>query len=158
MKIEQASREDAPRLSAALRQLATELGDPWPQGNTAALALALDPAHRSLWAVLASEGEHTYGVAAFTPYFSTYRGSPGLMVSDLWVSAEQRGRNLGPRLLAAAGRHARDQWGARFLKLSAYQDNPRAQAFYLRLGFEAMQDEINFNLHTHFDKLLENTQ
>ena len=157
IQIELASREDAPRLSAALRHLATELGDPWPSGNTEALAQALDPNHRSLWAMLATAGEDTCGAVAFMPYFSTYRGYPGLFVSDLWVSEEIRGQSLGPRLLAAAGRYAQQQWGAQFLKLSVYHDNPRAKIFYLRLGFETMEEESNLSLHQHFDKLLENT-
>ena len=157
IQIEPASREDAPRLSTALQQLATELGDPWPLGNAAAIAQALDPAQRSLWAMLASSGELTCGAVAFAPYFSTYRGGPGLFVSDLWVSEAMRGQNLGPRLLAAAGRYARQQWGAGFLKLSVYHDNPRAQIFYIRLGFETMDEESNLSLHQHFDKLLENT-
>lgn len=157
IQFELASSEDASRLSAALQQLATELGDPWPSGNAAALSQALDPAHRSLWAILATAGEEIRGAVAFTPYFSTFKGSPGLIVSDLWISAELRGQHQGPRLLAAAGRHARQQWGAEFLKLSVYDDNPRARAFYLRLGFEAAEEESNLSLHQHFNKLLENT-
>lgn len=156
IQIKPASLEDAPRLTTALQQLATELGDPWPPGN-AALAQALDPAQRSLWAMLATADEETCGAVAFAPCFSTYRGSPGLFVSDLWVSEGMRGQNLGQRLLAAAGRDARQRWGASFLKLSVYHDNPRAQIFYLRLGFETMDEESNLSLHQHFDKLLENT-
>lgn len=158
IQIEPVSKEDAPRLSAALQQLATELGDPWPLlSNASALAQALDPTQRSLWAMLATTGEETCGAVAFAPCFSTYRGGPGLFVSDLWVSEATRGQNLGPRLLAAAGRYARQQWGASFLKLSVYHDNPRAQTFYVRLGFETMEKESNLSLHQHFDKLLENT-
>lgn len=107
--------------------------------------------------MLATAREETCGAVAFAPCFSTYRGGPGLFVSDLWVSEGMRGQNLGPRLLAAAGRYARQQWGAGFLKLSVYHDNPRAQTFYLRLGFETLDEESNLSLHQHFDKLLENT-
>jgi ribosomal protein S18 acetylase RimI-like enzyme len=69
--------------------------------------------------------------------FSTVRGGAGLYVSDLWVAPEARSAGLGHRLLKAAEARAAEAWGAGFLRLTVYDDNPRARAFYDRLGFHS---------------------
>ena len=86
------------------------------------------------------------GAVVFSPFFSTVRGGAGAYVSDLWVSEATRGSGLGRRLLAAARDAAGAEWGARFLKLAVYLDNPRARAFYIRLGFAPHDGEVYLTL------------
>ncbi|MGB8624273.1 MAG: GNAT family N-acetyltransferase, partial [Paracoccaceae bacterium] len=101
------------------------------------------PAFRAL---LAEAGDEVLGVAMYSPVFSTVRAAPGLYVSDLWVSSAARGRGLGKRLLQAVARDAEEAWGARFLRLVVYEENPDARRFYDRLGFSADPQDIVMTL------------
>jgi len=57
-----------------------------------------------------------------------------------------RGLQLGPRLLAAVRDEAAARWGAGFIRLAVYADNPRAVAFYERMGFAARTGEVGMIL------------
>ncbi len=81
------------------------------------------------------------GLALYFPGFSTTMAAPGLYVQDLWVSGAARGAGLGKRLLAAAATHAAETWGAQYLALTVYEDNPKAQVFYEALGFGLHKSE-----------------
>jgi uncharacterized protein (DUF849 family) len=61
-------------------------------------------------------------------------------VSDLWVDAQTRGKRLGQRLLAAVRDEGIRMWDARLMRLNVYHDNPKALAFYERIGFVAVSD------------------
>jgi len=135
--LRRADPPDAPALTAAMRLLALNLEDPWRTAPEDVARHGFGPT-RAFHAVIAeAEGiEGLAGFALFSAMFSSSRGAPGLYVSDLWVAAEARGRNLGRDLLAAAAAEARLHWSATWLKLSVHKDNPRAQLFYDRLGFD----------------------
>src|SRR5690606_2053706 len=64
----------------------------------------------------------------------------------LWVEEEMRGSGLGRKLLAAVRNDAALQWGAGFIRLAVYADNPRAVAFYERIGFRTRTGEIGMLL------------
>ncbi|MEX2373003.1 MAG: GNAT family N-acetyltransferase, partial [Dehalococcoidia bacterium] len=49
------------------------------------------------------------GFALFFPHYSTWEGSAGLYVEDLFVTEEARGTGAGRALLAALARVARDR-------------------------------------------------
>ena len=126
---------DVPRLRAALASLAQTMGDPF-EASEADLSRVLHGPAPLARAQLAEAGPGGLaGGTLYTPIFSTIRGAAGIYVSDLWTSAEARGQGLGPRLLAAALADAAAVWGASFLKLQVYDDNPHARRFYDRLGF-----------------------
>lgn len=127
---------DARALTQALHKLSINLEDRWDVTEADIACHGFGPG-RSFHAVVATraDAEGLIGAAAFSPIFSTMRGAPGLFVSDLWADESARGTGLGRRLLAAAAAEARAQWGARWLKLAVHGDNPRARAFYNRLGF-----------------------
>ncbi len=146
--IRPATEDDLARLDAALRALSADLGDrhrATAEGLRAA-GFGASPAFR---AMLALDGETTIGAAVFSPLYSTTRGFPGAYVSDLWVAAPARGTGLGARLLAAVRDEARALWGAGFLRLAVYEDNPRAVAFYERLGFAPRAGETSMILEGH---------
>lgn len=135
-----AEAADAGRLNAALRALSADLGDTHraTDADIAAAGFGSEPAFR---AILALRAEQVVGVAVFSPLYSTTRGCAGAYVSDLWVARAARGDGLGPRLLAAV----RDA-GAGFIRLAVYGDNPRAVAFYERMGFAARRGEVGMIL------------
>ncbi|WP_339948206.1 GNAT family N-acetyltransferase [uncultured Albimonas sp.] len=126
---------DVARLRDALASLAQTMGDPFA-AREADLARALHGPAPLCRAQVAEVGPDALAGAIFySPIFSTIRGSAGIFVSDLWASAQARGQGLGPRLLAAALADGEAAWGASFLKLQVYDDNPHARRFYDRLGF-----------------------
>ncbi len=132
--IRPAQPEDVPALDKGLRQLSAGMGD----GHRAApadLRAAGFGAHPAFQAILAERSGAVVGIVLFSAVFSTVRGGAGVYVSDLWVAADARGAGLGARLLVAARDRAAALWRARFLRLAVYDDNPRAHAFYARLGF-----------------------
>lgn len=88
-------------------------------------------------AILAERGPEPLGMVIFYPDYSTHRGEPGLYVQDIWVEAAARGLGLGKRLLAAAQRVGRDDWGSAYVTLGVDPGNAGARAVYARLGFRA---------------------
>lgn len=61
---------------------------------------------------------------------------PGALVLDgICVDADLRGHGIGSALLVAASEQARRR-GARAVRLSVVDTNPRARALYQRLGFQ----------------------
>lgn len=95
----------------------------------------------SFESVLAWQGERAVGLAVYFYEFSTWRGLPGVYVQDLYVDPAQRGQGLGKRLIEAVREQAR-RWGGRYVKLSVYDRNPAALAFYHGIGFESCEDEL----------------
>ncbi len=94
-------------------------------------------------AALAEQAGEVVGAALYAPLFSSTTGGAGAYVSDLWVAEGLRGQGLGERLLAFVRDQAATDWGAIFLKLAVYDDNPRAEAFYARLGF-TLHDGVRY--------------
>lgn len=147
--IRPAGREDAAGLHGAIADLARLLGD-------AENFRARPEDYRrhgfgpsALFRALIAEDEdesgatRICGAVTYFPEFSTYRGVPGVYVQDLWVAESRRGSGLGRRLLGAVVREA-STWQAAYLKLSTHATNPRAIAFYERLGFESNRNEMSF--------------
>lgn len=78
------------------------------------------------------------GNAGFTqlyPCFSSVRMQRTMILNDLFVAPEARGRGVGHALLAAACDHARTV-GAKRLTLSTAVDNSAAHALYVRAGWQ----------------------
>jgi GNAT superfamily N-acetyltransferase len=85
--------------------------------------------------------ERPVGLVVYFYEFSTWRGHPGVYVQDLYVAPEMRGRGLGRELVQAVRERAAE-WGGRYIKLTVYDRNPAALAFYHGLGFESCEDEL----------------
>ncbi|MCB2109643.1 MAG: GNAT family N-acetyltransferase [Defluviimonas sp.] len=143
--IRTARRTDVALLSAALRALSVDLGDRHAASDAdiAAAGFGARPVFRAQIAVSAGQ---PVGAAVYSPIYSTTRARPGVYVSDLWVAAAARGGGLGAKLLAAVRDDARARWGAGFVRLVVYADNPRALGFYTRLGFALRSDEAGMLL------------
>ncbi len=146
ISLRQAERGDVERLHEALCALSNDLGDAHGAGADDLVRAAFGPAP-VFRAQLAEVGPGPlWGVAVYSPVFSTTRAAAGAYVSDLWVSPRARGAGLGQRLLAAVARDAARHWRAGFIKLTVYDDNPDAQRFYARLGFVPARGETVFTL------------
>jgi GNAT superfamily N-acetyltransferase len=85
------------------------------------------------------------GFALFFPNFSTFRGSPGVYLEDLFVKPAHRGRGHGKALLAALARLAVERgWGR--LVWSVLKWNEPSIRFYESLGATPMDEWTVYRL------------
>jgi len=91
-------------------------------------------------ALIAWQDGQPVGLALFFPEFSSWRGSPGVYVQDLFVAQPARCAGLGRSLMEAVFKAA-GEWGAEYCKLSVYDDNDAAISFYESLGFHIAKNE-----------------
>ncbi|KQM86369.1 acetyltransferase [Sphingomonas sp. Leaf23] len=82
--------------------------------------------------LLAADGA---GFTQLYPCFSSARMRMTLILNDLFVAPDARGRGVGAALLDAACAHARSVGAAR-MTLSTAVDNSAAHALYVRAGWE----------------------
>jgi len=143
--IRQARAADAERLNEALRHLSTHIGDTHMATADMVREHGFGP-HPTFRGLLAESDGEVVGATIYSPLFSTAFGGAGVYVSDLWVAASTRGAGLGRRLLAAVADDARATWGAIFLKLTVYDTNADARAFYDRLEFQTAEGETVLRL------------
>ncbi len=142
MDIRLGTSGDAGAIAGMLQNLAADIGDgDIFRSDEAAIRRYGFGTSPLFHAMIAMKGDAPLGLALYFPGYSTTMAAPGLYVQDLWVSGAARGAGLGARLLRSAADHAAKAWGAEYLALTVYQDNPKAQAFYQRLGFELHQSE-----------------
>ncbi len=90
---------------------------------------------RAFAGLIAEVGGEFAGMCLYFPSFSTWRGTPGVYVQDIFVEPRFRGRNVGERLIRRVASLTREQGGA-YLRLAVDTDNASAQAFYERLGID----------------------
>jgi len=149
ISIRPAAPEDADTVHRLLGDLAAALGKTGELRSTAADIARFGFGERPFFEViLAWCGGEAVGLAVYFFEFSTWRGQPGVYVQDLYVAPAMRGRGLGRDLIAAVReRAARD--GARYVKLTVYDRNPQALAFYHGIGFESCEDELPLVLREH---------
>lgn len=88
---------------------------------------------RAFAGLIAEIGGEFAGMCLYFPSFSTWRGTPGVYVQDIFVESRFRGRNVGERLIRRVASLTRAEGGA-YLRLAVDTDNASAQAFYERLG------------------------
>ncbi len=85
------------------------------------------------------------GVCSWTMTYSSWRGSRGIYISDLYVMPFARGRQVGEKLLVGTIREAQKR-GAGFIKMEVEISNQGAARFYERLGFKHKRDDRIFIL------------
>jgi ribosomal protein S18 acetylase RimI-like enzyme len=146
LRLCKAGAEDAPVLFDLLQRLARDLGKEQEfRGSLASLVdygFASTPAFE---AIIAWRGKTPLGFILYFSEFSTWRGSPGIYVQDLFVSAEARGAGVGQKLIAAVIEQGRQQ-GASYMRLSVHGGNERAFRFYRSLGFKPASNETTLVL------------
>ncbi|MCK9485720.1 MAG: GNAT family N-acetyltransferase [Dehalococcoidia bacterium] len=94
--------------------------------------------------VIAEQRGVPVGFALFFPNYSTWEGSAGLYLEDLYVDESARGTGAGRSLLAALARIARDRGWPR-LDLSVLDWNP-ARAFYASLGMAHQSEWLAYRM------------
>ncbi|WP_421594483.1 GNAT family N-acetyltransferase [Shinella sp. M27] len=142
IRIRPAAVDDAETIHAALRVMAEDMkaGPKFVSTveNIRHHGFGATPAFEVL---IAEAGGVFAGLCLTFPSFSTWMGTPGIYVQDLFVTDAFRGRRIGERLLHAVARRGREK-GARYLRLSVDVKNPRAQAFYDRIGIRHSRGEL----------------
>jgi GNAT superfamily N-acetyltransferase len=109
------------------------------------LRTALFGPQPAAYALMAELDGRTIGFALYFVNFSTWEGTHGIYLEDLFVEPEHRGAGAGRALLAALARLARDAGYAR-VEWSVLNWNQPSIDFYRRVGAVAMEDWTVFRL------------
>lgn len=129
-------QSEAGAVAAMVQGLADHVGIAITTGLTGE---RLNAARDLIDVVVADEDGRLLGACLALMTFSTWRGTRGLYIVDLFVAPEARGRNIGLELMKHATRRGVAR-GARFIKLEVDTANEGAARFYERIGF-ARKDE-----------------
>ncbi|HEV2886496.1 MAG TPA: GNAT family N-acetyltransferase [Jatrophihabitans sp.] len=113
--------------------------------TTNQLRRALFGPQPALFGHVAEVGGTVAGCALWFLNFSTWKGSHGIYLEDLYVQPDYRGRGLGRGLLAALATET-CQRGFSRLEWSVLDWNMPAIAFYQALGARPMQGWTTFRL------------
>ena len=97
------------------------------------LALLLGEAKACV--LVGEAGERVIGMCTGQLVISTAEGGPSLLVEDMVIVPEYRGRGAGQQLMTAMAGWAWAQ-GATRMQLLADRNNPAALAFYKHLGWQ----------------------
>ncbi|HUJ14637.1 MAG TPA: GNAT family N-acetyltransferase [Thermoanaerobaculia bacterium] len=95
--------------------------------------------------VFAREDGVDAGFALFFHNYSTFLGSPGIYLEDLFVKPEFRGRGIGKQLLTYLATLAKER-GCTRLEWAVLTWNAPAIEFYKHIGAAPMSDWIVFRL------------
>lgn len=129
--------EEAEAVAGMVRGLAEHIGTGFVPALTGE---GLRKAADLIDVVVADDGNTLIGACLGLMTFSTWRGTPGLYVVDLFVLPEARGRNVGLDLLRCIAQRFAAR-GAKFIKLEVDETNTGAGRFYARLGFGKKQED-----------------
>jgi ribosomal protein S18 acetylase RimI-like enzyme len=133
-------QEDA--VAVLIRQLPKDLGlKTVPKMTGQNLRDAKGLAH----VTVADDAGLILGVCLWTMTFSSWRGCPGIYISDLYVLPHVRGRKIGEKLLRGTVLAAQ-KLGAGFVKMEVEANNLGGARFYERLGFVHKADDRIFIL------------
>jgi len=127
-----------------VRGLARETGDRVTPQLTAA---GLNASRDLVDFLVAADVDRLLGACLSLTTFSTWRGTRGMYVVDLFVDGAARNRNLGLALLREAARRSAAR-GGRFIKLEVDHTNLGAARFYQRLGFGRKDEDRLFVLES----------
>jgi ribosomal protein S18 acetylase RimI-like enzyme len=157
--IRKAGAQDAQAIDRMVTALAGDIGAMEKKVSDADdLERALAASPPLVQGLIAEDATGPVGLCLWFPWFSSWRGSAGIYVQDLYVAPRARRAGLARRLLSATAAEARDI-GARFIRLGVDRTNLPAIAFYDRLGFEPMESEKMVDLFgPSFDNLLATTR
>ncbi|HST55559.1 MAG TPA: GNAT family N-acetyltransferase [Solirubrobacteraceae bacterium] len=109
------------------------------------LADALFAPNPAASALIAERDSAALGYALFFPTFSSFLGTSGVWLEDLFVVPDHRGQGVGKALIAAVAAHVVARGGAR-LEWAALDWNTPALGFYKRLGARTAEEWITHRL------------
>ena len=144
--IRQALVEDASIVHSMVLQLAESTVDRSKVTSRASdFAAAMSGDNPAIHVLIAERGGRPIGITILFLTFSTWRGTRGVYVQDIFVAPDARGGGLGKKMLAAAAKWAASQ-GADHLRLSVDRDNAAAQSFYAAIGLTYRDDEMMYQI------------
>lgn len=91
-------------------------------------------------ALIASVGNEVAGFAVFFENFSTFVGTPGIYIEDIYVRPSFRGSGVGKALLAHIAAIAKERNAGR-IEFAVLRWNP-ARRFYEHLGAMPLEDWV----------------
>jgi len=94
-------------------------------------------------ALIAERSGSPVGMCLYFPSFSSWRGTPGVYILDIYVTGSERGSGLAQQLIARTARDSARE-GAAFLRLSVSRDNAAARRFYANMGIRHSEDECMY--------------
>ncbi|MFH8786222.1 GNAT family N-acetyltransferase [Streptomyces roseoverticillatus] len=154
--IRAATPADVPAIHAMIRELAAyERALEDARATEEQLREALFGEHPAAFALIAESDENAGGGASAAPEpvgfaiwfrnFSTWTGTHGVYLEDLYVRPEARGGGHGKALLAALARICTDRGYQRF-EWSVLDWNAPSIGFYKSLGAEPMDEWTTYRL------------
>ncbi|WP_431042291.1 N-acetyltransferase family protein [Streptomyces sp. P1-3] len=138
--IRSAEPSDIPAIHAMIRELAAyERAEADAKATEEQLHDALFGENPAVFALIAEDEGGTVGFALWFRNFSTWTGTHGVYLEDLYVRPRARGGGHGRALLAELARICVELGYARF-EWSVLDWNEPAIGFYTALGAEAMDE------------------
>jgi len=154
VNVRTASSNDASEVHALILELAEFTDDGKKVSSTIEnIRAALSGGEPLLNAFIAEQDGNSVGVAIVYLTFSTWRGTKGVYLQDIYVRPDLRSTGTGRQLLSAVATWAAAQ-GADHLRLSVDADNLTAQSFYGHAGMLHRDDEMTFQISgASFEKM-----
>jgi len=133
-----------------LRELISELADYERSADQVKvtedqLRAALFAEHPAVYALVAEAGQQVVGFALYFLNFSTWEGTHGIYLEDLFVEPASRGTGLGRALLMSLAVLARSRGYAR-VEWAVLDWNQPSIDFYRRLGAIPLEEWTTFRL------------
>jgi GNAT superfamily N-acetyltransferase len=145
-RIEPATEADLPLILQLIQALADyEKLLPAVTATEDRLRTSLFGSNRAAEVLIGYANGEPAGFAVFFQNFSTFVGSPGLYLEDLFVVPAWRGRGLGRRLLAHLARIAVERDYGR-MEWSVLDWNEPALAVYKKVGAQPMDEWTTYRL------------
>ncbi|MEU4201756.1 GNAT family N-acetyltransferase [Streptomyces sp. NPDC045470] len=144
--IRTATVDDVPVIHTMIRELAEyERARESAKATEAQLREALFGAHPAAFALIAEDAEGPVGFALWFRNFSTWTGTHGVYLEDLYVRPEARGGGHGKALLSALAEICTERGYERF-EWSVLDWNEPSIGFYRSIGAEPMDGWTVFRL------------
>ncbi|MFE8990849.1 GNAT family N-acetyltransferase [Streptomyces collinus] len=140
--IRSATLDDVPEILTMIRELAAyERAEEQARATGEQLREALFGEHPAAFALIAEDDDtgETMGYALWFPRFSTWTGTRGMHLEDLYIRPQARGSGHGKALLAALAATCRQSGYDRF-EWWVLSWNTPAIDFYTSLGVELMEE------------------
>lgn len=146
LHIRDATRADAAVILGFITELAIyEKAEHEVKANVADIERSLFDEPSPAKALICLLDDKPIGFAVYFPSYSTWQGSKGLYLEDLFVSATQRGIGAGKQLLRHLAKIAHDTGCGRF-EWSVLDWNQPAIDFYKSIGAEPQDEWVRYRM------------